>query len=185
MNEPTPQDTEREESALERLLASTELPDSLRDELMAVAEETRALEDRMLRSIAETENQRRRLSKEQADRVRFANERLLGEMLVVLDSLTLCVAHADDSADPSVLREGVLLTVSQFEGALENAGAKPIRAAVGDPFDPKVHEAALQDDESPLPARTITRVLQPGFTYHEHVLRPVRVVVSSGKGSGA
>jgi molecular chaperone GrpE len=147
--------------------------------LEAERERARQAEERMLRVLADSDNQRKRLEREQKETVRFANERLLLEMLPVLDNLERCVLH---EADAKELRNGVELTLAQFRQVVENAGVEAVPAAPGIAFDPTVHEAVLQDDEADLPEKTVVRVIQPGFKYRERLLRPARVVVASGKG---
>jgi molecular chaperone GrpE len=145
-------------------------------------ERARQAEERMLRVLADTDNQRKRLEREQKEAVRFANERLLLEMLPVLDNLERCVVHAAAGADVNELRKGAELTLAQFRQVVQNVGVEAVPAAPGVAFDPTVHEAVLQDDEADLPERTIARVVQPGFKYRDRLLRPARVVVASGKG---
>jgi molecular chaperone GrpE len=170
------------EAELARLIAEGAVPELAVAALERARNDARLTEDRMLRAVAESQNQRTRLAKEQADRIRFANEGLLAELLNVLDSLERCVAHADQGGGLADLKAGVDATLSQFREAVQNVGAKPIAVEVGSSFDPRLHDAIAQDDKADLPARSIVAVVQTGFTYHDRVLRPARVVVSTGKG---
>lgn len=175
-------DADPPELTLAALLEKGDVHPLLRQALEAADGKVKEAEDRMLRAVAESQNERRRLAKEQADRIRFANESLLAELLPVLDNLELCIEHAGDDADVKNLRMGVEMTVTQFKQAVENVGAKPIEVQVGDSFDPKLHDAAMQDDEADLPARTVAKVVRGGFTYRDRILRPAKVVVATGKG---
>jgi len=162
------------------------MSDSLQDTehaaLEAERDRARHAEERMLSALAETDNQRKRLEREQKEAVRFANERLLLELLPVLDNLERCVVHAAGDADERELRKGTELTLAQFRQVVQSVGVEAVPAAPGVAFDPTVHEAVLQDDEADLPEKTIARVVQAGFKYRERLLRPARVVVASGKG---
>jgi len=149
--------------------------------LEAERDRARQAEERMLRVLADTDNQRKRLEREQKEAVRFANERLLLEMLPVLDNLERCVVHAAGGADAKEIWKGAELTLAQFRQVVQNVGVEAVLAAPGVAFDPAVHEAVLQDDEADLPEKTIARVVQPGFKYRERLLRPARVVVASGR----
>lgn len=169
------------EGELEALLASGDVQEPVVRALEEARIAARTAEDKMLRAVAESQNERRRLAKDQADKIRFANERLLGELLPVLDNLELCLAHATDGESEG-LRTGVEMTVTQFRQAVENTGATPVEAEVGGTFDPKLHDAVMQDDKADLPARTIAAVLQSGYSFRDRVLRPAKVAVSTGKG---
>lgn len=171
--------------SLSEILDSGQVHSVVVEALQEAQQKASEAEDRMLRAVAAAQNERKRLAKEQAERIRFANESLLSEVLPVLDNLQLCVAHAGDSADLTGLRTGVEMTLTQFKQVMQNVGAKEIEVEIGTPFEPKLHEALMQDDDADLPARTVTKVLQAGFTYHDRVLRPVRVAVSTGKGHQA
>lgn len=142
----------------------------------------RQAEERMLRVLAETDNQRKRMQREQDERIRHANESLLLEMLPVLDNLERSLAHSSDGANIAGLRKGVELTLSQFRHVIEHVGVQGIAVAAGDRFDPRLQEAVFRDDGADLPEQTVVSVVQAGFKYRDRVLRPARVVVSSGKG---
>jgi molecular chaperone GrpE len=170
------------EPTLEELLASGEVQPIVRKALDGERERAKQAEDRMLRTLAETDNQKKRLAREQEDRIRFANESLLLGMLPVLDNLELSLSHARDDVDVKQLRKGVELTLSLFRQVIKDTGVHPIAAERGATFDPAVHEAVAQDDHADLPERTIATVVQSGFKYRERVLRPARVTVATGKG---
>jgi molecular chaperone GrpE len=179
---PDPEAEAEAEAELGRLIAEGAVPELAIEALQRARGDARLAEDRMLRAVAETQNQRARLAKEQADRIRFANEGLLTELLGVLDNLQRCVNHAAQGGQPADLQKGVEATLSQFLDAVQNVGARPIPVEVGGPFDPRLHDAIMQDDRANLPARSIVAVVEGGFTYHERVLRPAKVVVATGKG---
>lgn len=148
-------------------------------------DKARQAEERMLRVLAETDNQRKRMQREQDDRIRYANESLLLEMLPVLDNLERFLSQGSDGANLAELRKGVELTLSQFKQVMEHVGVQAIAVAAGDSFDPRLQEAVFQDDGADQPEQTVVSVVQSGFKYRERVLRPARVVVSSGKGHKA
>jgi molecular chaperone GrpE len=179
----TSRDRQSDES-IEQLLESADLPQAVRAAVEAALTRAREAEDKMLRAVAETENQRKRMAKETAERIRFGNEKLLQEMLGVYDSLELSLRHAaDGGAAIKSLREGVELTLSQFKQALQNAGVEPISAERGTPFDPRIHEAVMQEEADDLPDRAIVKTLQTGFMYNDRVLRAAKVVVAKERGS--
>lgn len=168
--------------SVDELLASGDLEAHVVAALKAERARAQDAEDRMLRAVAEAENQKKRIEREYKERARYANEGVLGELLVVFDSLELALGQSSPGEGGQALHEGVQLALQQFLSALETTGVTPIEAAEGDAFDPKAHEALLRDDEADLPPQTIAKVMQRGFRYHERILRPARVVVSTGKG---
>ena len=178
---PNEQDTPTAED-LEALLSSEGLDPRIAAAFQAERARADEARERMLRSAAEAENQKKRLEREFAERARFANEKVLRELLQVHDSLQLALAHSDKESELAELRKGIEMALEQFKSAMQNVDAEPIEAERGMAFDPRVHEAVLQDDEADLPSQTIAAVMQSGFTYHERILRPARVVVSTGKG---
>jgi molecular chaperone GrpE len=173
---------ERLEAVSEQVLEAADLPDTVRAALEVVRGRVREAEDKMMRAVAETENQRKRMAKETAERIRFGNEKVLREMLGVYDSLELSLTHAGDGAAVKSLREGVELTLTQFKQALQNAGAEPISVERGTPFDPRVHEAVMQEEADDLPDRAVVKTLQTGFMYNDRVLRAAKVVVAKDRG---
>jgi molecular chaperone GrpE len=171
------------EPTLQEMLDAGAVHPLVRAALEAERDKGREAHERMLRVLAESDNQCKRLEREQKESVRFANEGLLRELLPVLDNLERCTVHVADGADAArELYEGVELTFAQFRQVVQSVGVEAVPAAPGVAFDPAIHEAVLQDDEADLPEKTVTRVVQPGFKYQERLLRPARVVVASGKG---
>lgn len=139
-------------------------------------DEVKQLQDRILRLVAETENTRKRLEREKADGVCFANESLIRGLLPVLDNLDRAIQHSEQKADFESLLEGVRMTLKGFSDVLTRFGCMPFDA-VGETFDPRYHEAMLQQ-ESPGPENTVLQEYQKGYKLHERLLRPALVIVS-------
>lgn len=185
--ERTPAPESSPEEKLEKLTLQELLDEGLIHPLVRQAldeerDKARQAEERLLRVLAETDNQRKRMQREQDDRIRYANESLLLEMLPVLDNLERFLSQGSESANIAELRKGVELTLSQFRHVMEHVGVQPIEVKPGDGFDPRLQEAVFRDDTASMPENTVVSVAQSGFRYRERVLRPARVVVSSGKG---
>lgn len=174
-------ETEPEELSVSDLIAAGKVPPKVVEFLEAEQERARAAQERMLRALAETENVRRRLARQKDEAVKHANDGLLKELLPVLDNFELSLQHSD-TENAERLREGVELILRQWYKVFEKIGAKPIEAAVGTSFDPSVHEAVMQDNDVDLPQGRISKILQTGFLYHERLLRPTMVAVSTGEG---
>lgn len=127
---------------------------------------------------AEFDNFKKRAIKERSDLMKFGWENIARDLLGVIDNLERAVAHMPKDIDAN-LRTGIEMTVSQFRSTLERQGVLPITSD-GSVFNPDLHEAMGQEP-SELPQGTITQTLVKGYTLHGRLLRPARVVVSSGK----
>ncbi len=131
--------------------------------------------DEQLRDRAELENQRRRLLREAEQARKFANEKLLAELLPVFDSLEAGLAA---NGEASALREGMELTLRQLARVAEGNGLLVVDPA-GQPFDPERHQAMSL---VPSPAHTpgsVVQVYQKGYVLNERLLRPALVVVAA------
>ena len=132
--------------------------------------------DRLQRLAAEFDNYRKRSAREQAQQATRANERLVKELLPVLDDLGRALEAAADHEEAK-LEEGVRLVHRSLESLLEREGLAEI--GTEGPFDPHVHEALLTQP-SELPEGQVLQVIQKGYSLGDRVLRPARVVVSAG-----
>lgn len=153
-------------------------------QLKKQVEELLALKDRWLRQAADYENAKKRLQKERDDFIKFANENLISGMLPILRDLDRVVHHGqkqNQQKDP--VMAGIELVIKQFEKFLEASGVKRIES-VGKIFDPHLHEA-VNHIASDKPAETVLEEAEPGYFYHDRLLKPAKVVVSSGPASAA
>ncbi len=133
--------------------------------------------DLYLRERADLENFRKRSQREKEDAIRFANDRLLKEMVPVLDNLERALEHAGENTGGEGLLEGVHMTVSLFRKVLEGAGVKPIEA-VGEVFDPSLHQAMGQVETDEFPPNTVSAEFQRGYLLNDRLLRPSLVMVA-------
>jgi molecular chaperone GrpE len=143
---------------------------------MPADEAPAAPDERYLRLAADFENFRRRKNQELADRSRFASEEAARALLPVLDNLQRAVSHAGESSADDLVN-GLGLVVREFENVLANLGVTPIDA-VGQPFDPAVHEALGGEESDSVDVDTVDAELQRGYRLHDRVLRPALVRVA-------
>ena len=138
------------------------------------AELTRLRED-SLRERAELDNQRKRVARDIDMARKFANERLLGDLLPVIDSLEAGLGVA--GGEPNALREGMELTLRQL---LKVAGDNGLVAVdpVGQPFNPEHHQAMSLVPAPGVAPNHVVPVYQKGWLLNERLLRPALVVVS-------
>ncbi len=148
----------------------------LQARLDAAQEELARLREDALRERADLENQRRRVSRDIENARRFANERVLGDLLPVIDSLEAGLAQAGETG--GALREGMELTLRQLLKVAGDHGLVPVDPA-GQPFNPDQHEAmAMVPAPEGQPENHVVQVYQKGWLLNERLLRPALVVVS-------
>lgn len=134
--------------------------------------------DTQLRATAEAENVRRRVEREAANTLKYANEKVLGELLAIADSLELGLKAAEaPDAQVTALKEGMQLTHRQLMAALEKNGVKQVDPK-GEAFNPDAHQAMTMIESAAVAPNHVLDVLQKGYKLHERLLRPAMVVVA-------
>lgn len=151
------------------------------DELEALRAERDELRDRFMRALADAENARKRADRDRREAEQYGGSKLARDLLPVYDNLkrALDAASDDTRSQAAALIEGVELTLRELTNVLTKHGVAPIDPAVGETFDPQVHQAMF---EAPLPgtkAGQIIQVMTVGFMLHDRLLRPAQVGVSS------
>ncbi len=138
--------------------------------------------ERLLRLAAEFENFKKRALKEKDDVRKYGAESLLKDFFPVADNLERALDHAEQH-DPKQVIDGVRLVQKMFESAFAKHGIT-IFSALGQPFDPSLHEAMMQAD-SDKPAGTVIQEMARGYKLHERLVRPAAVVVARAKEAAA
>jgi molecular chaperone GrpE len=133
------------------------------------------VDDRLLRLAADFENYKKRAARERAEYVALANERLLKELLPILDDLERALNAAEEHEEAQ-LEEGVRLVHRSLASLLERQGVKEI--ATAGKFDPHVHEALLAQPSEEAAPGDVLDVIQKGYTLGDRVVRPARVIVA-------
>ena len=139
--------------------------------------ETKAAEaesERYMRLMAEFQNFKRRAAREKSDIHAYANEKIIGELLPVLDNFER--ALQTESGDLESYSKGMELIFTQLKTALEHAGLEEIKA-LGEEFDPNVHNAVMTEDSEEHDDGMISKVLQKGYKLNDKVIRPSMVAV--------
>jgi molecular chaperone GrpE len=143
-------------------------------EVETLKAERDALLDRLARLQAEFDNARKRAVREQQDFREFAAADVIKNILPTLDSFERALKA---SADTSDFRNGIELIYRQFQDALQKIGVQPI-LSMGQPFDPRVHEAIEMVDTTEVPDHHVLDELQRGYKYKDRLLRPAMVRVA-------
>ena len=149
---------------------------TLSGELEQLRAAVSAIKDEALRERAELDNQRKRLARDVDQARKFANERLLSQLLPVLDSLEAGLAAS--AGEDGKLREGMELTLKQLLKVAADNGMTVIDPK-GEPFNPDWHQAISQIAAPDVPPGHVAQVFQKGYALNERLLRPALVVVSA------
>lgn len=164
-----------EEGDPRKLLAAAE------EEVEKARAEAREAQDRYLRTAAEMENMRRRHREEGAERLRYANFDVISKLLPVLDNFHRALDHAPEEAGQDEHSQqwvsGLQLVVKQMEDILASVGVTSIDA-VGEQFDPNLHQAVMSEPAPDADDGEVTEELQKGYLLHGRVLRPSLVKVA-------
>ena len=157
-------------------IAGKAADDSGTSETEKLKAERDALLDRLARLQAEFDNARKRAVREQQDFREFAAADVIKNFLPILDSFERALKAGGDS-NSNDFRNGIELIYRQFQDALQKIGVQPI-VSVGQPFDPRVHEAVEMVDTAEVPDHHVLDELQRGYKYKERLLRPAMVRVA-------
>lgn len=152
--------------------AVEDTPQAVIEQLKGEIEQIRA---DALRERADLDNQRKRLAREVEMARKFANERLLGDLLPLFDSMEAGLAAAAEG-DP--LRAGMELTLRQLHRIAEVNGLLEVSPAAGDTFDPERHQAMSMIDAPGVAPGAVAQTFQKGYLLNERLLRPALVVVA-------
>jgi len=178
-NELEPEQAELEQIELEQTDGADEPVEASEEDALALArDEIAELNDKLLRTHAEMDNLRKRTAREVEDARKFAVERFSTALLDVFDNLERALEV--EEGNEAGLREGVKLTFDSWHAMMEKFQLNRIDA-VGEKFDPHLHEA-LSQMPSDEPEGVVIAQHVAGYTLHGRLIRPAKVLVSSGKG---
>lgn len=174
-----PLETEPQEAGTEEvpLLEPIDI-EQLAAELDGRIAECETLRDQLTRLHAEFDNYRKRTARDHEHIRKTATEELIRDLLPVADNLERALGHSDDTTNG--LSDGVRLVLGQLRDALSARGLEAI-PSVGETFNPKVHEALAQTPSATHAADTIVEEFQRGYRIGNYVIRPAKVIVSSGQ----
>jgi len=147
----------------------------LEKDLLDAKNELTEQKDKFVRLQAETDNFRKRLSREKEEFSQYANERLFKELLPIFDNFER--ALGDPSNDIKSLKEGLEMILKQFSAFLEKEKVEPIEA-IGGKFDPMIHEVLTSEESSEHEENTIISQFVKGYMINNRVIRPSQVVIS-------
>jgi molecular chaperone GrpE len=135
--------------------------------------------DLALRSQADFENYKKRSAREKEEAIKYANSSLLERLVGIIDNFELGLAAAKEQAADSPIYSGMVLVQKQLNDLLAENGLQPIEAE-GKTFDPNLHEAIAHERSDQIPEGIVLCQARRGYRFKDRLLRPSRVVVSSG-----
>ncbi|HSP18574.1 MAG TPA: nucleotide exchange factor GrpE [Myxococcaceae bacterium] len=169
------------EEELVRLRGRVEALEARERELEAQVSQER---ERTLRAVADLDNARKRAQRERDEVVRFGLERVLKDLLPVIDNLDRALDLGERTGKWDGLAEGVRMTRKLLEDTLAKQGLKAFSAR-GQPFDPHLHEAMGHEDREDVAPNAVSTEVLRGFTLYDRLVRPALVMVARAPASGA
>jgi molecular chaperone GrpE len=151
------------------------------DELETLRAERDDMRDRFMRALADAENSRKRSERDRREAEQYGGSKLARDMLPVYDNLkrALDAATEETRTQAAALIEGLELTLRELTNVLAKHGVTEINPALGDVFDPQLHQAMFEAPVGGTKAGQIIQVMVTGFMLYDRLLRPAQVGVSS------
>jgi molecular chaperone GrpE len=149
-------------------------------EFEALKAERNAAYEKLARVQADFTNSRKRLETDFEQRLAFANQTLIEQLLPVIDNFDRALAQDPAKVDAGTILKGITLVNDSFHQLLTKYGLEPIAPNPGDDFDPNLHQAVVQQD-SAFPEGKVSALFQKGFTLKGRVIRPAQVAVAKAK----
>ena len=135
---------------------------------------------KLIEAQADFENIKKRLEKEKASAVSFANECFARDLLSVIDALEMALNTqiSDENEQAKSIKEGVNLTIESFKQALSKHGVKMIETQIGGEFNPEIHNAMSYVESDSVASGFIAQIYQNGYMYNDRILRPSMVLIA-------
>lgn len=171
--------TENKESE-ELTYEASALEDKPRDVVESLKQELAQQKEKYLRLYSEFENYKKMVAREKQELINYANEKLIKELLPVIDNFELAVKHSSNQLDSKWLesmKTGVENALKEFFRILEKFGVKPIETA-GQAFNPELHHAVSTVERQDMEENMVVEELRKGYLYNDKVLRASLVTVS-------
>lgn len=175
----TPAEEEQPEltDRLEMALTEEELLKVCEDQVCPQCRLLKEEKDKTLRALADTENFRKRLSREKDEFCRYALSSFVEEIIPVLDNLELALEYGRKNKTCKDLVDGVEMTLSIFKQTLEKNNLTQV-GSIGEEFDPGIHEALAQEERDDMEHGKVCQVMQKGYVLNDRLIRPAKVMVS-------
>ena len=171
-------ESKAKESASDALTAQEARIEALEEENKRLAKELSDEKESFLRKVADMDNYRKRLVREKEAAIQFANERLLNDLIPILDDFERAIDAGEQSGDIGAYADGVKLIQKRLLDVLDrNWGLKRMDDLIGKEFSPHEHEAMMMEEGEHFDTETVLAELQKGYYLHDRVLRTAKVKV--------
>ncbi len=140
------------------------------------AAKVKEYQDQVLRLRADFENTKKRLEREKQESIKYANDKLLIEILPIVDNLDRAMASLDEGHDPEKVKKGLHIAQGELHSVLEAHGVEVVKS-VGERFDAKFHEAVAVAEDAGAEDGVIVEEIQRGYLLNGRLIRPSRVKI--------
>lgn len=150
------------------------------DESLEIQKYKQEIEDyknKFMRISADFQNYKKRVEKEKSEIYKFGSEKIIIDILPILDNLERAIQSAEDNEDNKGLKEGIEMVYKQFKDILQKHGVEEIDC-LGKEFDPNCHHAVMQEECEDEESNTVIEIFQKGYKLHSKVIRPSMVKVA-------
>lgn len=175
---------QEKEGEIQQIPASIDVADKTEAEIKRLNEcleqKTKEAEvnyNKFLRVCADLENYKKRVEKEKGELINFSNERLIKEVLPVVDNLERAIDHIEDESDITAVKDGIKLVLDNLLAVLKKFGVEAV-SAMGEKFDPTRHEAVSQEETLNSDPGTVIKEFHKGYYLNNRLLRPAMVVIA-------
>lgn len=163
--------------------AAEQAEQDLRTALAEKEKEAKESYEKYLRSVAELENYKKFATRERIDLIKYNNEKIIKDILPILDSMDRALEHAGTAKDVRFFADGVKIIQEQLLAVLEKYGVKRIES-VGREFDPNIHEALLQVESDEYEDKSVVAEFEKGYLLNDRLLKAAKVSVSKRPAGG-
>ena len=163
-----------QENTQEKNTNANEQPVRTVEEIIAESRE------QLLRLKAEFDNTRKRLEKDTQEAVKFANEKIIAEIIPIADNFERALLSLAQGHDPAKVKDGLVIAKDELNKILKQNGVQVIQS-VGMPFDPNLHEAVAVVEDGKAEDGTVVDEVQKGFMLNGRLIRPSRVRIAQSK----
>jgi molecular chaperone GrpE len=175
----TESDQTKRAAAAARSTSSAADPADGEDEMASMQADLDRFRDLAMRSQADFENYKKRCAREKEEAIKYANKSLLEKVVSIVDHFELGLEAARGEGEKSSIYSGMSLVLKQLQDLVAESGLQPIEA-VGQKFDPNLHEAIAHEPSDEVPEEHVIRQTRRGYRFKDRLLRPSTVIVSSG-----
>jgi molecular chaperone GrpE len=176
----TEPDAEKKEPAPAEAASPNREVEQIEDDSEGLQADLERFRDLALRSQADFENYKKRSAREKEEAIKYANSSLLEKLISIVDNFELGLEAARAESEKSPIFSGMSMVLKQLMDFLSDSGLEPIHA-VGQKFDPNLHEAIAHEPSDKVPEGSVIRQTRRGYRMKDRLLRPSSVVVSSGE----